>query len=66
MEVRMDQILEAIFGRRAVKAFAPVEISEEIREQILNAARHAPSSFNSQPYRFYWVGTAKNSTDRRT
>jgi nitroreductase len=26
-----------------------------VREQILNAASLAPSSFNSQPYRFYWV-----------
>jgi len=58
----MDDILEAVFRRRAVKAFAPLEISEEAREQILNAARHAPSSFNSQPYHFYWVGTPKEKT----
>ena len=58
----MDEILEAIFQRRAVKVFEPVEISEGMRGQILNAARHAPSSFNSQPYRFYWVGTAKRRT----
>ncbi|HVZ15671.1 MAG TPA: nitroreductase family protein [Terriglobales bacterium] len=55
----MDGILEAIFRRRAVKVFEPVEISGETREQILNAARHAPSSFNAQPYQFYWVETAK-------
>jgi len=55
----MNGTLEAIFQRRAVKVFEPVEISEELREQILNAARHAPSSFNTQPYRFYWVETAK-------
>ena len=53
----MNQTLDAIFHRRAVKVFEPVEISEELREQILNAARHAPSSFNSQPYKFYWVGS---------
>ncbi len=58
----MSGILEAIFQRRAVKVFEPVEIPAETREQILNAARHAPSSFNSQPYRFYWVGTAKEKT----
>lgn len=50
--------LDAIFQRRAVKVFEPVEISEELREQILNAARHAPSSFNSQPYKFYWIQSA--------
>src|SRR5215472_13785041 len=58
----MNVILETIFKRRAVKVFEPVQICEEIREQILNAARHAPSSFNSQPYRLYWIETAKERT----
>ena len=58
----MDEILEAIFRRRAVKVFAPVQIPDGLRELIFNAARHAPSSFNMQPYRFYWVG----STEERT
>lgn len=55
-------MLEAIFQRRAVKVFEPVEISDDIREEILNAARHAPSSFNTQPYQFYWVGTVEKKT----
>ena len=54
----MADILDAIFHRRAVKVFEPVEISPTLRDKILNAARHAPSSFNVQPYRFYWVGSA--------
>jgi len=54
----MNDILDAIFQRRAVKVFEPVEISQGLREQILNAARHAPSSFNAQPYKLYWVGSA--------
>jgi nitroreductase len=58
----MNGVLDAILQRRAVKLFEPLEISQEIREQILNAARHAPSSFNTQPYRLYWVGTAKQKT----
>lgn len=58
MEEDMNDILDAIFHRRAVKVFEPVEISEVLREKILNAARHAPSSFNVQPYRFYWVESA--------
>ncbi len=55
----MNETLDAIFGRRAVKVFEPVEITERVREQVLDAARHAPSSFNAQPYRFYWVETAE-------
>jgi nitroreductase len=62
MEANMNGIPAAIFQRRAVKVFEPVEISEGMREQILDAARHAPSSFNTQPYRFYWVETAKEKT----
>lgn len=58
----MNGALEAILQRRAVKVFEPVEISQELREQILNAACHAPSSFNTQSYRFYWVETAKEKT----
>ncbi len=54
----MSEILEALFHRRAVKAFEPVEIPQVLREQILDAARHAPSSFNMQPYRFFWVESA--------
>ncbi|HVM91422.1 MAG TPA: nitroreductase family protein [Terriglobales bacterium] len=50
--------LAAIFQRRAVKLFEPAEISRELREQILDAARHAPSSFNAQPYKLYWVESA--------
>jgi nitroreductase len=56
--VPMSEILEALFHRRAVKAFEPVEIPQVLREQILDAARHAPSSFNMQPYRFFWVESA--------
>jgi nitroreductase len=47
----MSEILEAIFQRRAIRAFDPVEIPEAVREQMLEAARVAPSSFNVQPYR---------------
>jgi nitroreductase len=54
----MSEILDALFHRRAVKAFEPVEIPQALREQILNAARHAPSSFNMQPYRLFWVESA--------
>ncbi len=50
-----DSVLGTIFQRRAVKVFDPVQISPALREQILDAARHAPSSFNVQPYKFYWV-----------
>lgn len=58
----MNGALDAIYQRRAVKVFEPIEISGALREQILNAARHAPSSFNTQPYKFYWVQSAAKLT----
>jgi nitroreductase len=58
MESVMKDILGAILRRRAVKAFEIVEIPQALREQILNAARLAPSSFNTQPYQFFWVESA--------
>lgn len=53
----MSKLLEPMLKRRAVKVFDAVEIPVEVREAILDAARRAPSSFNMQPYRFYWVET---------
>lgn len=59
----MNDILKVLFHRRAVKAFEPVEIPQALREQILDAARHAPSSFNTQPYRLFWVeSSARKAT----
>jgi len=51
----MNHILDAIWQRRAIKVFEPVPIPLQVREQILDAARLAPSSFNIQPYRFCWI-----------
>jgi nitroreductase len=51
----MSHLLQVILRRRAIRVFDPVQIPAATREQILEAARLAPSSFNSQPYRFYWI-----------
>jgi nitroreductase len=51
----MNQVIDAILKRRAIKVFDSIEIPANVRDLILDAARFAPSSFNSQPYRFYWI-----------
>ena len=56
----MRGALDAIYGRRAIKVFDSIEIPDALREQILGAACLAPSSFNMQPYKFYWVQSAEN------
>jgi nitroreductase len=55
MEAPMHHELNAILQRRAVKVFDTFAIPADTRDQILNAARFAPSSFNIQPYRLYWI-----------
>jgi nitroreductase len=57
MQRATDSLLDAIFQRRAIRTFEPVEIPRAARERILAAACSAPSSFNIQPYRFYWIET---------
>src|SRR5215831_10548569 len=59
----MNDALDTISRRRAVKVFEPVDIPSGAREQILHAARQAPSSFNIQPYRIYWVESAAKRTE---
>jgi nitroreductase len=57
MEAAMHSSLNAIFQRRAIRVFDPIEISPTLRDELLEAARLAPSSFNSQPYRLFWVSS---------
>ena len=56
----MNPILDAISRRRAIKVFESDPIPLSVREQILDAARYAPSSFNTQPYRFYWIESSQS------
>jgi nitroreductase len=60
MEAAMHSTLNAIFQRRAIRLFDPIEISPALRDELLGAARLAPSSFNSQPYRLFWVSSRES------
>jgi hypothetical protein len=53
----MHSSLNAIFQRWAIRLFDPIEISPTLLDELLEAARLAPSSFNSQPYRLFWVSS---------
>jgi nitroreductase len=57
MEATMHSTLHAICQRRAIREFDPIEIPPSLRNELLEAARLAPSSFNSQPYRLFWVSS---------
>jgi len=57
--VRKDElsmeILEAIRGRRSVRKYQPTEITDDLVETLLEAARWAPSGGNIQPWKFIVV-----------
>lgn len=48
-------VLEAIKGRRSIRAFKSQNISAEIIKKLINAARWAPSAGNIQPWEFIIV-----------
>lgn len=55
MEVEMLTVWEAIKVRRSIRKFAPDDVPEEMTQQMLEAARLAPSGANYQPWRFLVV-----------
>jgi len=48
-------VLEAIRGRRSVRAFKSQNVSQELVEKLVDAARWAPSAGNIQPWGFIIV-----------
>ena len=56
--MKMD-VFKAIKGRRSVRAFTDEPVSEEEINQLLDAARWAPSAGNIQPWEFIVVRDAK-------
>lgn len=44
-------VIEALNERKSTRAFLPREVGRALIEQILDAARHAPSGANTQPWR---------------
>jgi len=49
------ELLEAIKERRSVRAFKQQDVPEETVEKLIDAARHAPSAGNIQPWEFVVV-----------
>ena len=46
------ELSEAIKGRRSIRAFKQQDMPEETVENLIDAARHAPSAGNIQPWEF--------------
>ena len=52
-------VLEAIKGRRSIRAFKNRDVPAEIVEKLIDAARWAPSAGNIQPWEFIIVRKPK-------
>lgn len=52
-------VLEAIKGRRSIRAFKSQDVSAEIVEKLIDSARWAPSAGNIQPWEFIIVRDPK-------
>lgn len=61
----MLTVWEAIKTRRSIRRFAPDDVPDEMINQILEAARLAPSGSNSQPWRFLVVRDAEKRKELR-
>jgi nitroreductase len=55
-------VLEAIKGRRSIRAFTNQPVEQRLVETLIDAARHAPSAGNIQPWEFVVV---KNRSVKR-
>jgi 5,6-dimethylbenzimidazole synthase len=55
MESRYEALMDVVRGRMTNRAFAPTEIPRAHVEMILEAARHAPSGANAQPWHYVVV-----------
>jgi len=52
-------VLEAVKGRRSIRTFKSQDVPAEIVEEIIDAARWAPSAGNIQPWEFIIVRKPK-------
>ena len=62
----MDEIMANIKSRRSRRFFIDKHIAEEAIEEILEAARYAPSALNKQPWKFIVIsnkGTIRKLSD---
>jgi nitroreductase len=50
---------EAIRGRRSIRSYRDQEIAESLLMELLDLARHAPSSMDAQPWRFVLIREAR-------
>ena len=58
MEVEMNEVIRTILSRRSTRLFKEDPLKDEELEQILEAAKYAPSGANQQPWNFTVVSNS--------
>ena len=59
-------VIEALHQRKSTRAFLPRAVDKAVIEEILDAARHAPSGANTQPWQVAVVmGEKKRELEQR-
>lgn len=58
-----ESFLELVKKRRSIRRFKPDPIPDEYVNRIIEAARWAPSGFNSQPWEFVVIKDKKLKND---
>lgn len=56
---------EAIRSRKSIRGFKPDPVPREVLEQILDLARRAPSTMNTQPWEFVVLTGESSKRSRR-
>ena len=59
-------VLEVISSRRSIRKYEEKQIPQQVLEQILEAARQAPSAVNKQPYRFVVVTNSEQKKQMKS
>lgn len=55
----MNAVIKAIKQRRSIRRYKDKKISSKLIKEIIEAGRYAPSSHNSQPWRFVVIADRK-------
>lgn len=54
-EINVNEFKKVVESRRSIRIYTEDTIPEDVMRQCLDLALLAPSSFNLQPWEFYWV-----------
>ncbi len=49
----MNETIKTMYFRRAVRKYAPTPVDRKLIDEILDAARQAPTAMNKQQWKFY-------------